>query len=186
MDLAVAPDAVIVAKRAWLRDGYGTMRLLIAAAIAGLTAVPSFASAELPATIRGVVYSCDTGAPIANASVWIKELGQGTPMPLVTDGRGGFARVGLTPGRYLVMVAGPVRGSSSLTVRGASRLARVETDDVLDVRLGTQTLPPTMPSPPLEVIAHAHVAPFVREPVPICDAAVVPPAPSTSDRYIIR
>ena len=162
------------------------MRPLVAAAVLGLVALPSFASAEMPATIRGVVYACDTGAPIPNADVWITAVGGGSHTALVTDTQGGFARVGLAPGRYLVIIVGWIHNSTTIAVRGASRLATVDTDDVLDVRIGTQIVPYPPSSPGLKVIGRATAAPFYRQPIPICDAAVVPPAQPTSDRYVIH
>lgn len=159
-----------------------------AAAVLALALLPSFASAEMPATIRGVVYSCDTGAPIANASVGITRVGERMPIPLLTNAQGAFARVGIPPGQYVVSVAGRIRGSRTIAVRGASRLARVDTDDVMDMRIGTQTIvvPPEPPPAALMNLSNPHLPTFVLEPVPICDAAVVPPAPSTSDRYVIH
>ena len=165
------------------------MKPLVAAAIVGLAALPSFASAELPPTIRGVVYSCDTGAPIPGAYVWLDSLEDRSRSALVTDAHGSFARVGLTPGRYLVIVVGEIRGSHTIYARGVSRLARVDTDDVLDVRIGTQTRPlppPRATTAGLQHLEHVVSPRYLHEPMPICDAAVVPPAPSTSDRYVIH
>jgi hypothetical protein len=85
------------------------MKPLAAAAILSLAALPSFASAEMPATIRGVVYSCDTGAPIAGAYVWLRGLDSGSVNTVWTDARGAFARVGMAPGRYIVFVGGSVQ-----------------------------------------------------------------------------
>jgi hypothetical protein len=60
----------------------------------------------------------------------------------------------------------------------ASRLVTLENDDVLDMSIGVSRLP---------VIAvdfsYAHDP---NQPHPVCDPPVVPPAPSTSDRYIIH
>ena len=165
------------------------MKRLAAAAILSLAVLPSVASAELPATIRGTVYSCDTGAPIPGAYVWLDSLDDRSRSVLVTDARGGFARVGLATGRYLVIVVGDIRGSHTISVRGASRLARVDTDDVLDVRIGTQTtpLPPARAETAgFQILEHVVSPRYVREPTPICDAALTPPAPSTSDRYVIH
>ncbi|MDP9106816.1 MAG: carboxypeptidase-like regulatory domain-containing protein [Candidatus Eremiobacteraeota bacterium] len=157
----------------------------LAAAILGLAVLPSFASAEIPATIRGVVYSCDTGAPIAGAYVWLRGLDAGSVNTLWTDARGGFARVGMAPGRYIVFVGGPVQGSKTIHARPASRMARVDTDDVLDLRLGTQLIA-VAPRPDVTSISNAHVTRAMYEAQPICDAPLVPLAPPTTDRYVIH
>jgi hypothetical protein len=56
---------------------------------------------------------------------------------------------------------------------------------VEDVRLGTQpiTVPPRIDYP---IITNAHAAQALQQPEPVCDAPLVPLAPSTTDRYIIR
>lgn len=161
------------------------MKPLAAAAILGLALLPSFASAEMPPTIRGVVYSCDTGAPIAGASVLLRSTEGGSQSALRTDAHGGFARVGVAPGRYIVFVGGPVQGSATIHARSASRLARVDTDDVLDVRLGTQLIT-VVPHPGFTDITNAHATLALRRPEPVCDAALVPPAAPTTDRYVIH
>ncbi|HTJ25728.1 MAG TPA: hypothetical protein VMA36_06130 [Candidatus Limnocylindria bacterium] len=107
--------------------------------------------------------------------------GTTTTFPVRADGR--FGRVGITPGRYLVSVLpmGPaIAGGSGQ--RGpqeiapiASRLARVESDDVLDVRLGVSSVP-----------SHPWLRGVSLAPEPVCDSDVVPPAPPTSDRFVIR
>ena len=160
------------------------MKRLAAAAVLSLAVLPSFASAEMPATIRGVVYSCDTGAPVPGAYVWLRALDGGSVNTLWTDARGAFARVGMAPGRYVVFVGGSVRGST-MHARPASRMARVDTDDVLDLRLGTQliTVPPRTD---LTTISNAHATRALDEAEPICDAPLVPPAPTTTDRYVIH
>ena len=161
------------------------MKPLAAAAILSLASLPSLASAEMPPTIRGVVYSCDTGAPIPGAYVWLRGLDDGSVNTLPTDARGAFARVGMAPGRYVVFVGGPVRGSTTIQTRPASRMARVDTDDVLDLRLGTQLF--TAP-PPVHYTSIGRVqAPLAMQRAePLCDAPLVPPALSTTDRYVIH
>jgi carboxypeptidase family protein len=161
------------------------MKPLAAAAILSLAVLPSFASAEMPATIRGVVYSCETGAPIAGAYVLLRAVDGGTVNTMRTDARGAFVRVGVEPGRYIVFVGGPVRDSTTIVARPASRMARVDTDDVLDLRLGTQfmTVPPRIDYP---IVTNANAAQALQQAQPVCDAPLVPPAPQTSDRYVIR
>ena len=161
------------------------MKPLATAAILSLAIMPSFASAEMPATIRGVVYSCDTGAPVPGASVWLRGLDGGTVNTLWTDVRGAFAQVGMAPGRYIVFVGGSVRGSTTLRTRPASRMARVDSDDVLDLRLGTQLIAVPL-RPDLTSIGNAHATRALDEAEPICDAPLVPLAPTTTDRYVIH
>jgi hypothetical protein len=166
------------------------MRGLAAVTIAAALLVPAPAAAQGPATIRGVVYDCSSGGPIDGAAVQLRNLDSGSTTHLLVRGDGRFVRVGLEPGRYLISATGPVvRGKPGLTLPShtASRLARVENDDVLDMRIGTyRTLYYTsqrrarasenMPSPP----APPNTA------QPICDPPYVPPAPSTASRYIIH
>jgi hypothetical protein len=64
-------------------------------------------------------------------------------------------------------------------------MARVDTDDVLDLRLGTQLITVT-PQPDLTSIGRAQATRAMWEPQPICDAPLVPPAPPTTDRYVIH
>ncbi len=161
------------------------MKPLAAAAILSLAILPSFAIAEMPATIRGVVYSCDTGAPIAGAPVWLRGLDSGSVNTVWTDAHGGFARVGMAAGRYIVYVGGQMQGSKTIHARSASRMARVDTDDVLDLRLGTQLMTVT-PHPDFTSIGRAQATRATWEPQPICDAALVPLAPPTTDRYVIH
>jgi Carboxypeptidase regulatory-like domain len=143
----------------------------------------SSADAQGAATIRGQVYSCATQRPVASVRVRLRGPDEASTTVLAVDRNGRFTRVGVTPGRYLISVipAGP-----AITTRHpytgpeeiaplASRLGRVETDDVLDVRIGVAETP-----------SHAWVAPVSLTPQPVCDAAIVPPAPSTSNRYIIH
>jgi hypothetical protein len=161
------------------------MKALVAAAILGLAALPSFASAEMPATIRGVVYSCSTGAPVRDAYVLLHAMDSGIVSRLWTDAHGGFAQVGLAPGRYMIFVPGSIRGSDKVVARAASRIARVDTDDVLDVRLGTEIVP-RPPQTRFYAVKDVRTIPMMQQPEPICDAAAVPPAPATSDRYVIH
>ncbi|HEV2737067.1 MAG TPA: carboxypeptidase-like regulatory domain-containing protein [Candidatus Elarobacter sp.] len=161
------------------------MKPLATAAILSLAIMPSFASAEMPATIRGVVYSCDTGAPVAGVYVRLRAMDGGSVNALWTDARGTFAQVGMAPGRYIVFVGGSVRGSTMMHARPASRMARVDTDDVLDLRLGTQLIA-VPPRPDLTSISNAHATRALDEAEPICDAPLVPSAPTTTDRYVIH
>ena len=85
------------------------MKTLVAAAnierkSPGPPPCPSFASAERPATIRGMVYSCGSGAPMANAYLLLHAMDSDVVSGVWTDAHGGFARVGLMPGRYIVFV----------------------------------------------------------------------------------
>ncbi len=99
--------------------------------------------------------------------------------------RAASARVGLAPGRYLIeatppLPAGPLPAGHWFAPT-ASRLARVETDDLLDLRIGTD--------PPARFYG---VGPArgpgaeATEPRPACDDPLVPPAPPLTDRYIIH
>jgi hypothetical protein len=159
-------------------------RFLALAALAAL-AVPSLAAAQGPATVRGIVYSCHSGSPLESVPVILRSLTDGTVIRLNSDAHGRFVRVGVAPGRYLISAVGVVpRGPGvRASVTPASRLARLESDDVLDVRIGTDEL--------TEISRHSSVPHFARlpdgdEPHPVCDAPVVPPAPATTDRYIIH
>ncbi len=151
--------------------------------MAGALVVPSAASAQGPATIRGVVYACYNRAPIGFAPVILRALDDGTVIRLVSDAQGRFVRVGVPPGRYLIGVAGILPPPGRRTVSPASRLARVESDDVLDVALGTDIF--------TEISSHTklpYAAPLPAgdDPHPHCDPAVVTPATPTTDRYIIH
>ncbi len=144
-----------------------------AAALAALI-LPSLAVAQGPATVRGIVYSCSDGTPIPSARVTLYRLDDGSDVRVTADAQGRFARVGLTPGRYLVIARANAGGSSD----PASRFARLSDGDVLDMTIGTERL---------QRIGGAHSAPIdLSQPHPRCDAAVVPPAPPTTGRYIIQ
>jgi hypothetical protein len=154
----------------------GAPRSFIAAAILALIAVPSLVAAEGPATIRGFVYACSDHAPMPAARVTLHRLDDDTYVHVTADQRGRFARVGLTPGHYLISVQG-AGGPYGGRTRTASRLARVDTDDVLDMSIGGS---------PLIMISSHGTPPDAYHPQPLCDDPLVPPAPPTSDRYVIR
>ncbi len=147
------------------------------AALATLAAliVPALASAQGPATIRGVAYICANHLPMTSARVTLHRLDDDTFVRLTTDSHGRFTRVGLEPGRYLVSVDGGP--AYALHTRVTSRLARLETDDVLDMSIGGDPrFLDGAQGPPAD---QSH-------PQPLCDSASVPPAPTTADRYIIH
>jgi hypothetical protein len=165
------------------------MRNIAVLALAGLILAPCAVAAQSPATIRGQVYDCRTGQAMPRATVELRNLDEGTTFALQAANDGRFARVGLQPGRYLISATGASLGQSGTYARlgstTASRLARVDADDVLDVRIGTNQT--------LRVISHLPVrvtnTPPARDPNearPVCDPAFVPPAPSTSDRYVFH
>jgi hypothetical protein len=150
----------------------GAPRSFIAAAILALLAAPSLASAEGPATIRGLVYACSNHAPWPGARVTLHRLDDDTYLHVIADQRGRFARVGLTPGRYVISV----QGAADRRTRVASRLARLDTDDVLDMSIGGDP----------GVLISSVWPPDPYHPQPLCDDPLVPPAPQTSDRYVIH
>jgi carboxypeptidase family protein len=165
------------------------MRRIAALAVTGILLAPCAAVAQSPATIRGQVYDCKTGQAMALATVELRNLDDGTTLAMQAANDGRFVRVGVQPGRYLISATGPSLGQSPQYTRlgstTASRLARVDTDDVLDVRIGTNHT--------LHVISYLLTrgtgtlpARDPNEPRPVCDPAVVPPAPPTSDRYVIH
>ena len=136
-------------------------RIRIAAAMTAVFSLGASALAQGPATLRGQVYVCDTGAPVAGAPVTVLNLDDGTHFQLRSDAHGRFVRVGLVPGRYRLgttIEPGPDQ-------RSASREARLESDDVLDVRIGVWHKLMTRQG---------------------CEPYRVPLAISTSDRYIIH
>jgi|GEM_PF-3211272 len=165
------------------------MRRIAALLFAGMLVAPCAVMAQSPATIRGQVYDCKTGRAMALATVQLRSLDDGTTLSLQTASDGRFARVGVQPGRYLISATGPRGDQSPLYARmgstTASRLARVDTDDVLDVRIGTNQTLKVISFLPVRVTKTVP-APDPNEPHPVCDAAVVPPAPPTSDRYVIH
>jgi hypothetical protein len=149
---------------------------ITALAVVGTLVAPSLAAAEGPATIRGFVYACSNHAPMPGARVTLHRLDDDTYVHVTADQRGRFARVGLAPGRYLISVQG-APGRFDGRTRVASRLARVDTDDVLDMSIGGD---------PLVMISNHGRPPDPYNPQPLCDDALVPPAPPTSDRYVIH
>jgi len=149
-------------------------------AVTGALMVPSIAFAQGPATIRGLAYECHGRAPMPSARVTLHPLDGGADIHVVADEHGRFTRVGLTPGRYIVGVQGRrtlYYGRYIGQTRIASRLARLEADDVLDMTIGGESL---------YMISNHGDSPDPNQPRPLCDAAVVPPAPATTDRYIIH
>jgi hypothetical protein len=165
------------------------MRRIATIAAACLALAPCAAGAQSPATIRGQVYDCTTGRGMAAATVELRNLDDGTTFALRAANDGRFVRVGVQPGRYLISATGPSLGQDPFYARHgsttASRLARLDTDDVLDVRIGTnptlQVISVLLVRPPNTLPAIAPV-----EPHPVCDPAFVPPAPPTSDRYVFH
>ena len=165
------------------------MRGIAALALAGLVLAPCLAAAQSPATFRGHVYDCRAGHAMARASVELRNLDDGTTFAVQAAKDGGFARVGLQPGRYLISATGPSLGQSGMYARlgstTASRLARVDSDDVLDVRIETYRTLQVISYLPVRV-TNMSPAGDPNEPRPLCDPALVPPARSTSDRYIFH
>lgn len=152
-------------------------------AVTALAARP--AAAQGPATITGQVYACESGRPLPNASVHLRGLDDGQTIALTSGRDGYFARVGLMPGRYLIEATAPLPATAPRRGRWvaptASRLARVETDDKLQVRIGT--------APPAYALVSGPRRPESNQPAvpqPACDDPLVPPAVPTSDRYIIH
>jgi hypothetical protein len=157
------------------------MKSLATLAVVGTLLVPSVAFAQGgPATIRGVAYYCADHGPMPSALITLHPLDGGADMQQETDAHGRFTRVGLTPGRYIVSVEGrgtPYQGRYVFRANAVSRLARLEADDVLDMSIGGTSL--------ITISRHGH-PPDPNQPHPLCDTALVPPAPATTDRYIIR
>ncbi len=139
------------------------------------------AGAEGPATIHGVVYDCASRHAIVNAYVTLHGLDNGEKFKTLTDAHGRFARVGLTPGHWLIEAS--TRPGAAGERDAASRLATLETDDVLEMVIGTRLrgeARATAGHPARDRQAKANTA------HPLCDPARVPQAPSTSDRTIIH
>lgn len=168
-----------------MHENHGGMIVRVAVALAAfLVRTLSSAQAQGPATIRGQVYSCATHRPVsAGVRVRLGGPDERTTTLLSVDRNGRFARVGVTPGRYLIAV---IPTESTLVTRHpfipldeiaplASRLARIESDDVLDVPIGIA-----------DAQRRAPLTGLALTPQPVCDAALVPPAPSTADRYVIH
>ena len=142
-----------------------------------LFAAPLASAAQGTATLRGLVYSCEDGRrPVAGARVSLRRLDGGTAIWLTSDAHGRFVRVGLSPGRYMVTARTDRR--EWLGITAASRMAMLESDDVLDMTLGIKVLP--------VIGMDFSFHPDPNQPHPICDPPLVPPAPSTTDRYIIH
>jgi hypothetical protein len=156
------------------------MKSLATLAVAGTLLVPSVALAQGAATIRGVAYSCADHRPMPSALITLHPLDGGADMQQETDAHGRFTRVGLTPGRYIVSVEGrgtTYQGWYVVRTNAASRLTRLEADDVLDMSIGGSNL---------TTISRHGRPPDPNQPHPLCDAPLVPPAPATTDRYIIH
>jgi len=148
-------------------------------ALASIASGPARSAAQGAATIRGVVYYCENHTVAPRAHVILRNLDDGETRRLVTDEHGRFSRVGMTPGRYLITAqfqAHPAyrRDTSSL-------LALIEADDVLDMTIGI----PQTDTIAVDFRGEGPPGPPDR-PHPRCDPPVVPPAPATSDRYIIH
>jgi len=139
--------------------------LLALAPAVGFTA----ASADQPATIRGVVYSCESRHPVAGANVTLRGLDDGSVVRLRSDANGRFAKVGLMPGRWDIQAG---RGTDVL--QASTRQAMLESDDALDMVIGVRATG----------AARASADPKVTH--TDCDPYRVPAVPSTSDRYIIH
>lgn len=147
----------------------------VVVALALLAFHPQSSAAQGPATIRGTVYFCGETGTVAHAVVVLRNLTTGEQIRLVTDEHGRFARVGLLPGPYL-MTAG--RAEAVYDRDKASRLARLEPDDVADVRIGIRTL--------LTIGGTFARNPFPDEPQPVCDPPLVPTATAPFGRYVVH
>ncbi|MBV8749638.1 MAG: carboxypeptidase regulatory-like domain-containing protein [Candidatus Eremiobacteraeota bacterium] len=134
-------------------------RIAAVAAVLSLGAV-SAASAQGPASMRGVVYECSTRAPLANALVTLRNTAGNPAINLRADADGRFRRVGLEPGTYQVTATGKV-GRHTVVAR---RLAKLESDDTLEVAMGTTQ--------------------YWQQNG--CEPYYVPLAVSTADRYILH
>ncbi|HEV3087131.1 MAG TPA: carboxypeptidase-like regulatory domain-containing protein [Candidatus Elarobacter sp.] len=131
------------------------------------TMVP--AGAQGSASLRGQVYYCDTHQPLAAAAVSVISTDGTTSVHLRTDANGRFVRVGLPAGTYRVETS-PQAGR---WVYSARRLARLESDDVLDVGLGV--------TPLTDVRSGMTLVTPKR-----CEPYLVPLAVPTTDRYIVH
>jgi hypothetical protein len=67
-----------------------------------LSMMPHAANAELPAVIKGSVFSCSTGAPLANMRVDVVSANETRTVKTNADGR--YTAVGLPSGSYHVLV----------------------------------------------------------------------------------
>lgn len=175
------------------------------AALLALLLAGSFpADAQGPATIRGVVYSCGTGDVVPDARVELRALDGGRLAVLTADAHGRFARVGIEPGRYLVVATPSLQNVRPWNQRAlwtpreivsaeqhtASRLASLEADDVLDVRIGTPSVGyvggVVYTGDYWTKRAAEYAARPQNEPHPACDPPIVPMAVATADRYMIH
>src|ERR1700676_3064119 len=136
-------------------------RIRIGAAMTAVFSLAASAMAQRPAILRGQVYVCDTGMPVAGAPVTVLNLDDGTHFDLRSDAHGRFVRVGLAPGRY--RVGATIEHGTER--RSAYREARLEADDLVDARIGVW-----------DRLMTRHG----------CEPYLIPPAISTSDRYIIH
>jgi hypothetical protein len=165
------------------------MRRLLALVLTGVALTAAPANAQGAATLRGVVYDCYGGGPIGGSWVGLRNLVDGSTTTLTAGEDGRFLRVGIDPGLYLISAHGPVpsrQRGRALPSQTVSRLARIESDDVLDVRIGTsRTLYGAVATPSQRETSPASAS-QANAPAPLCDPALVPRAPSTSSRYIIR
>lgn len=153
-------------------------RFATAAALAVLVVRPECSAAEGPATIRGTVYFCGETRSAPHAVVLLRNLTTGEKIPLMADERGRFVRVGLLPGRYLIAAQRAERVNDREKV---SRLARLEADDVVDLRIGI--------SPNVNIGGTYAGNPWAErpdEPHPLCDPPLVPAAASPFDRYVVH
>ena len=151
----------------------------IAVALAFGAAAPALAQG--PASIHGVVYECTTRHTLANAYVTLRGADNGEVFTMRTDAQGRFVRVGLTPGRWLIEASS--RPGPAGERDAASRMALLETDDVLDMVIGTRLLGATRATAVRAASDHPANA---NTPHPLCDSARVPQAPTTADRTIIH
>lgn len=157
----------------------GIKRFALLLTLALVASGPARSAAQGAATIRGAVYYCEDRAAAPHAYVLLRNLDDGETHRFVTDEHGRFSRVGIVPGRYLITAQ--LVPSPKYRRDMPSRLARIETDDVLDMTIGVSHyvafaidfLGEGPPGPP-------------NQPHPLCDPPVVPPAPPTSDRYIMH
>jgi hypothetical protein len=154
----------------------------VAAALAIAVLGPHAVLAEGPATMHGLVYSCENRLPIASAHVTLRGIDDGTVRELTTDTAGRFVRIGLTPGRYLIVASAGGRG---LHPAVSSRMAMLDNDDNLTMRIGTYTAGSSYSGYQSTSIRQEARDPYTQA-TPACDAPLVPLAHSTANRYVIR
>jgi hypothetical protein len=166
-----------------VREAAGMNRPIAALGCLLALALTGPASAEGPATIHGVVYDCATRHAIVGAFVTLRGVDSGEVFRARSDERGRFVHVGMTPGHWLIEAS--THPGTDADRDTASRMALLETGDVLEMVIGTRLLSPAQASAGHFLTTRG--APRSDEtPRPLCDPARVPPAPSTSDRYIIH